>query len=772
MTRDVAYTGVGTRKGEPVAMNYSYSGHLKTVLGEADPSIREGASSIEITADDLAAWRTVDVPTASEWRGIPARRTRTDEGVCLQGRFDEVRRIETLSPEDPRYWVPLSSLGWKDGPFPIDLAQYPIVEVTYRCLSEHAHATWMWTYPGGSHFGALPYTRDWRTVARLTRHFDFPDHIDALVLRLYSPTRTTEQVEFQSVRFRAMSPAEAKIFNKASKSLNSDEPPKRYSILDEFMPIGVYIDAQVAKRLAAMLDVSVRDYWSLVMEDLALHHHNAIALSRVDTLEPDEWRDLQDQAQDHGIKFIARHTFRSDASMEDHQEVVDSHIKPFANSPSILAHGFSGEPFEDNLNDVLEIKKKIEKADPERPVSIVSRYPNAYPLFAPFFSASGVGHFATRAPWQLGDAVRAHLPLGKGQQFWVAAPAFSYTTETPEWSTGPEMRLMSNLAFANGAKGWLAYTYHNDPVWVHGRCQRSLTGPFLTFSDLWALLGQRMGYYGALAPLFLGAHPAPWPDWIATRGQAHAKAKLPKGIPAASHYHLQGKDYSLYIVLSNDTYDMTTAEISVRKDALGSREVYVLSDYVLDRRRRNWVPMPLETNLEMFPGQAHIMLVAEPEVCRHWCEEVARRLVQNECRRMSYDLRLATNHGLDCSEIQDAIDTFGAGDGPAGLLQIDRARDSLMNLLFESSIITDARSRIIEASSALCACDGALCRLMGRGKIDQAQILGEPLLPIAGDVTKLRLRLRRGEGEAILKEAGELVVRSLDVLDRVRTVLT
>ena len=54
------------------------------------------------------------------------------------------------------------------------------------------------------------------------------------------------------------------------------------------MPLGVYMDADTAKRLAATLKISIDEYWNFVMEDLVTHNHNAIALSHVDQMSFDD----------------------------------------------------------------------------------------------------------------------------------------------------------------------------------------------------------------------------------------------------------------------------------------------------------------------------------------------------------------------------------------------------------------------------------------------------------------------------------------------------
>ena len=748
-------------------MSYEYSGYLSTILYKPDPSELDSMDSITFGPEDIEKWSTKDLDNALEWQNVPVSKTTTDEGVHIEGHFQNVLSIDSLSPDDPRYWVPLTTIGLDDSRFPIDATKYPVIEVTYRCTSEHAHPTWMWIYEGGSHFGALPKSKEWHTVARNVQHFGFPERIDHVILRLYSPRRSIESLEIKSVRFRAMSEAEAEATRKSLTKLEAEHPTQRYPALDTFMPLGVYMDAQAATRLAKMLGISLGEYWELVMEDLVMHDHNAIALAHIDQMGREELDDLLWRCERHGIKILPRHEYPVGGDEEEQTRVLEECIKPTADSKVIFARMFSGEPIENDFAQVLEAKRRMEQADPMHPIAFIARYPNAYPLFAPFFAASGVGYFASKCPWDAGKTVRAHVPLSDAQQFWLAAPAFMYPTQTPQWSSCPEMRLMFNLAFANGARGWFAYSYHNDPAWLRGRVQRTLTGPFLTFSDLWMELMQRMKWASALAPLLLQTRiEDAMDDWYVKGISTDSTMAPAPGVPPISKFHLRGEDFSLYFTVSNNTREMVSVEIDIPKKAARGMELYDLSEFVT---AKVWEPLERRRHVEMFPGQAHIILVASPKRCAEWRERIGGRLIESDLRKLQFNIELAKAYGLAIGGIEADLERLDGKHGPDDLDIAEAAMARLTNLAYETPAIREARSAIIEASAAVCGCDGGLCRLMQRGKGERAVELGEEVVPLAAEFTQLRLELRRGKGADIANQSKELAARAMVLLRKIRS---
>lgn len=748
-------------------MLYEYQGYLKSILYAPDANERDRLDRIEFTAEDIVRWPTRDLETDREWKKTPVHRARTDDGVRLVGRFEDVRRMDTIAVDDPSFWVPLGTLGWADARFPVDVKRYPICELTYRCTSDNALPVCVWTYPGGLHIERLPQTKQWTTLVRLVSHREFPSQIDALILRLYSTTRTTESVEIASVQFRAMSATEREAYHNDQSRAEKLDPVKRYEQLDAFLPLGVSMNADAARRNAELLGVSLGEYWDLTLEDIVTHHHNCIAMESVGRLTLPEWDELLAHCETFGVKLAAFHDINLSDDQQELQNLIETRIKPYANSQTILSWSVKEEPAEDEFQHLLKVKSWVEQADPNHPVSMVTRYASAFPLYAPHFSVAGVNHYTSHAPWDVGAMVRAHVPLMTGQQFWMTGPAFIYATGTPEWSTCPEMRLMVNLAFANGARGWFSHAYHNDPIWVTGSCQRTLTGPFLTFSDLWLELDRRMEGLNALAPLFLASSPSQLPpDWFSAVATSDDRAQLPQGVPPTSSYRLRGPDFNLFVVVSNDVRGMSSLNIRVAPEALRGNQIFDLSDFV---RKRVWVPMDLERHLEMFPGQAQMVFVAEPEVCSRWRDIVAERLIEDDKRQFAFNFKLARTYNLDISAIEEVLQRAGQGPTMDNLAAMDCVRDELVNLMYSAPPIRDTRSSIIETCAAICACDGVLCRLIGRGKVDLAKEWGQRVLPLAREVTHLRLELRRGKGAEVLDYCRDVAHRTLNLLTELRS---
>lgn len=746
--------------------DYRYTGYLETILYKPDPAGRDSVESISLGAEELIEWSTEDLDITTEWRRIPARKIKTEDGLKLEGHFQGVMGIESLSKDDPRHWVPLTTLNLTEEGLPIDTDKYPIIEVTYRCTSENAHPVWMWTYDGGSHFGALPKTQEWITVAKSIPHSGYPSRVDNIIFRLYSSSRSTESFEIKSLMFRGMTPGEKEAVERNQATLEAKIPKETAPVLDEFMPLGVYMDADTVRRLAKTLEISVDEYWDFVMEDLVTHNHNAIALAHVDDLKPDEWKSLLAKCEASGIKLVTRHEYPYSGTPEEQQQVIDSSIKPYADSEAIFCRGFSGEPIESDFQKILDAKESIEEADPNHPVSLITRYPNAYGLFAPYFQASGVGHFQTRRPWDAGKMVHSHVPLSTGKQFWVAAPTFMYPTQTPAWSTCPEMRLMLNLAIANGARGWFSYSYHNDPLWTQGRVQRTLTGPFLAFSDLWSELSHRMRYAHALAPLLLQTSiEETMDDWFVQSVSTDTQAIPAPGISPISNYHLRDNDFSLYCTVNNNVREMASVNIDIPKSAAPGMEIYDLTEYITSQ---NWAPLQRQKHVEMFPGQELVLLVASPERCRHWRDEMAQRMMGVDRAKLNYTLELVKQYDLECSSIEEALHQIGDHAQPENIGIVHRARSALTDLLQGDAAIAELQTNLFHARAAVCGCDGAVCRLMEKGKVDIARNLGDGIAPIAAEITQLRLELKHGHGKAHVESSASLAERALKLLEVIR----
>lgn len=747
-------------------MRYEYSGHLRNLVYAPDADLRETLDHVEFSAGDIARWHTQDDDADLEWQNIPVTRRETENGVILQGVFEDVRRIENLKPDDPSFWVPLRSAGVDDGRFPVDLRRYPIVELTYRCSSNRTRPAWMLHYPGGVHFDGLAPSTEWRRIARLIPFNGFPEQIDGITFRLYGVTRSTEFMEIQSVRFRAIAPGEQEALWKGMSVLEGSGGPRKYPLLDEFFPMGVFMDAGDAKDMAELMEISFRDYWRMALEDIARHHHNAVILEGMARLSGTEWREVLGLAQAYGLRIVAAHEWSEEEVARRGLGLVEEHIAPYADSEAVLGWSVVNEPAQHTFQMHMELRAMIEEADPNHPLAAIMREPNSFPLFAPHLAATGLSYFTSNAAWNLSELIKTHQPLSRGQQLWLAGPAFIYATDTPKWNTCPEIRLMLNLAFASGVRGWFAYSYHNAPIWMGGSCQRSLTGPFLTFSDIWAELGNRMERFSAMTPLFLKAVPGDPPfDAFDIRFTAHPRSRRPKDVPPVSVHWCQGPDFALLYVVSNDIVEMTPVNLRVTEGLPPGLAIYDITNFV---RSRSWQPMVRDRHLEMFPGQCQVIMLAEPHVCDAWRDRIAQAIKEGDERQVSLYLGLARRYSLDISHVQSLMRDVGMTTPIDDIAKLREARETLTNVVYAAPEVCVPRSRLIQVSAGICGCDGTLCRLLGMGKVDLAHELGLKVIPLTRDMNKLFVRLRRGHGPQILHECEELCERTLALLATIR----
>jgi len=747
-------------------MQYEYSGYLKTLIHAPDPKQRESLDHIHFSADDIARWVCKDDPATREWMGIPAESVHKGEHVTLRGRFNEVRRIDNIRDHSPTFWVPLSSRGVEDGRFPVDMQRYPIIEITYRSPSKKAMPAWCWEYPGGIHQDGLTPTKEWRTIARLVPHFDFPKQLNAVTLRLFGTTRGTEEMEIHSIRFRAMSSTEREACDKHHRQLRDTFKVPQYEKMNDFLPFGVSMSARIARDMADALGVTLRDYWRISFEDIARHSHNAVALYNVELLSQTEFRDVLAMAEFFHLRILAVLDWNLDEFERQKNELLAQQIKPFADTKSLLGWCVHINPSDHVFPQMLNAQKCIHEIAPEQPLIYLTRTPNSFPLMAPFFPAAAIGYFKSNAAWELGNMVRSHLPLCGGQQLWIVAPTHVFASNTPAWNTCPEMRLLLNNAFANGARGWFGHTYHNSPIWLNGSYQSSLTGPFLTFSDLWAELGHRIERFNGLAPLFLHGKPA---DDIGIpveiQSKRHPRSKLHPDHPMVQYTWLKGENYLLFYIYNNDINEVTSVNLRFPHNLPDNMQLFDVTEFV---RTRKWSPAKHERHLEMFPGQGQMFLLAESEACTEIRDEMALRTLENDKRLISIDLSLARRYNLNVEEPLQVIRSLGIRKPMDDLLPMIQMRSYLLNTIYNEAQIIEPRSKLIQASSVICACDTLLSELMGAGKTDFANEMGLRLLPLANTMTNLRLKLRRGHAPTIPPEAEKLMQGSTALLQEIQ----
>ncbi len=749
-------------------MHYDYVGWLEELSSPSAEQLQQQVPQIVFGPKDLAQWPMKDLPSEKEWNDVPAHRLRRDTVIRFSGRFEEQRKIDSLPPDYLGYWVALGTLGWKDERIPIDLDQFPVLEITYRCLTENAIPVLLCLFPGSERKIPLPAAPGWRTAAVLLSRQGFPARLDTIILRLYSTVRATATLEVERVRVRALYPHEENALDESCRVMADLPRPPDYSVFHDVLPLGVFMDAASARRISETLEISLTDYWWMALEDVVKHHHNAVAITNLGILSQGEQTDLFEKAEKYGVRLVVAEGFCTETDPQQQETFFVNQAAALASSNAVLAWQLFENTLEKDIPDRVRFRQLMEKADPRHPLAVTTSDLVSVPSLSRYFAAVSFCFSRSHVPWDLGTLVATHATRSECQQLWVYAPAYVGPTGAPAWSTCPEIRMMVNLGFASGARGWFSYAYHNEPAWDGGVLQRTLTGPFLAFSDLWAELDIDMNLYSAIAPLLLHARPAEWlPEWDILRARQGENASLPDNISPVTATRLRGLDYDILFFVSDDTRGMTSVDIDVPESLAADFEIHDLGDFV---RTRKWEMMPLQRHIEMFPGQARILLIARAPVCAWWRNLIAARLVDDDRRQIHLNMDLARAYGLDTRPVEELVSSTDADD-VIRLQSADRASALLTDLLYSVPAAATARSAVIEALAILCACDGALCRLMDRGKPGQAQDVGRRLLPLAREVTGLRVALRKGEGGAIGDRAQKLVDKARELLVEIRSLM-
>ena len=693
-----------------------------------------------------------DDPAEPEWQAVHGKIRHENDIIRIAAHFENARRIDIMDRDDPRFWFGFSSPA--NQPLRVDVRRYPVLEIEIRNVDLRGLFKVACFYPGGEFLFTLPIDQDWHTFGMLVGP-DFPQEINALSLRCYGSWRETGTIEVRWVGFRALEPEEQHQLT-ALETICASRPgtPTIPALPEGFFPFGVFLDAEASARLGDIMDISFHDYWRLALEDIARHHHNCVVLERAEKMGPELGAQLVEQAQGYGIRLIPSFSTLPDPDAPDAKSQVEHFTGAFRNHPAIAAWACGRLP-EDNVcawwQGLQGVFQELRVTQPllcsaEHPGN-VERLSRSTPVLWFHFFKSGV-------PWDAGRAVAVHERQKGHRALWFTAPAFTRASGAPHWGTCPGMRLMLNLAMANGTDGWFTHAYHHVPSWLQGPLERSLTGPFQTFSDLWTELGNRLERLTSLAPAFQAVRPVDTPPaGFSCEARKHAQSTLDDSIPPVSVFWLAGEQIKLCHVVNNDLMQVTSVTLEF-PDAFGpDSAVFDLTHFV---RNRVWSPVRSPRRLEMFPGQGQVFLIASKNVAADWRDRIAAQILAADHRQVLVDLDLARQYITNLEETEAALTGMSANP-LADLVRVHTAREKLINMIYACPDLFEARSALIEASSLLCACDEALARLHAAGRTEAAHDFGMRTLPLARQLTSYRLLLRRGEGRAIFGHCRQLV---------------
>ncbi|MCA1903061.1 MAG: hypothetical protein LDL53_12740 [Candidatus Hydrogenedens sp.] len=758
-----------------IESQFVYRGLLKGIKEIPSQKERDERKHITFYADDLAKWSSEDDPAEREWQGIHCeKRVENIDGekiLNFTGDFTHTSRLNLMKDmQTPSFWVPLTTRSRNVPHFPISHKEYPIIEITYRVQYGKSIPAWTWHYITGQFFEFLNIEPKWTTVARAWAYKDFPSKMEHLAIRLYSFTTTKETLYIHSIRFRSATDEENKILKNIDVSKYVSEKPISYPILDNIFPVGTYINANTARNMSHLLRTDLATYLDLLFEDISLHHHNVVIIENFYEFLPGDQDVLFDISKKYGIKVII--PLEEETTQLDTPKASvlfkekEQTIKRNATRENLFGWIIKENPTDSELEGYVQIKKKIEQIDTNHPVIYLTREANAFPLYASLSSVSGLSHWKSRNPWELGQVLRTHVQFIKNGHLWAIGPTFIFGSGAPEWNSAPEIRLMINLAISSGAHGWITYSYHNMPLWVGSECQRSLTGPFLTFSDVWQELGSRLGRFFVLAPLVMLAKPSKPPDFVPSiQVRKHQRSRCPDSINVITTSWLKGNNYWLLYIVNQDSSEVTGVNVTLPKSLPDNYRVYDATQFV---RTYQWEELPSSFHREMFPGQGQILLIATPEECQYWGDVILKRIFEHIERQINIDLNLLRPFQPTIDKLEEKINNLKEKQSIQNLLKLIEIRNQITDTIYATEDISLVRGKLFEAGSILCACDGVMCRLLIEGKKSIVEKYRDEVIKYAGDLIQYRLSIREGKGKQYLTSINNLSERLFTILSELR----
>ena len=152
----------------------------------------------------------------------------------------------------------------------------------------------------------------------------------------------------------------------------------------------------------------------------------------------------------------------------------------------------------------------------------------------------------------------------------------------------------------------------------------------------------------------------------------------------------------------------------------------------------------------------------------YWRDRIAQRMAETELAALHINMELVRPFHLDLVPVEAIVELAQYGSPQEKLDAALKANELLSNAIYSAPDLHEPRSKLIQASAAVCGCDGALCRLLGKGRSNDAHELGLHLLPLTRQLARLRLRLREGSGRAIVKDSAKLASDCLTLLAKIR----
>ncbi len=603
----------------------------------------------------------------------------------------------------------------------VDLAKYPVIEVEWRTdvpdPSECLDITGQTQSAGGGASASSFFVPGSKPAEWVTSSYQYvpdvsnptpgtPIKLTGLTLRTFAGSAVGEfWVELRGIRVRAMTEAEAIAdarqeveFKDAVKNAAARKPAAT-----KYFPFGWAGVCRGPEGLESWYDTVVR------------HHAN---YSAYHFSQSDDWRGWGEILPvDDYISFRKKELAPATARGLYIQPVLplagvikgkgpenltwvegyaESLAEAFRNEPYLAGWTVADEATDDWLWGVAGVVDALGQADPSK-VAIANQYSiNRMLRFEPYLGVLMTEIYpirkASRDPWIVGPWCR-EVSRKSDKPHWVFLQAMGgadwFSSDSDFiMPTGQEIRLMSYLALANGAKGISYFCYGTSDLYPGSFSAIGNPLPLANpISETISAIGERVAEIG---PFLIDTKMLP-----RTSAWTQAMAKSEKGVSVGVRQSARG---SFVVAVNENTAQSGSSLVYLAKDiASKGRAVYDL--YSL-RMVAKLGSRSFQT-ASLAPGDGRFYLVASPQQFQAVRRGMMRNRALETLRMAELDRLIAQRWGLDTKAVDAQMKKAAQRAEWGDVRSAEDARTMSMGLFKAGSDIAECRRLVNEAKGAL-----------------------------------------------------------------------
>lgn len=281
-----------------------------------------------------------------------------------------------------------------------------------------------------------------------------------------------------------------------------------------------------------------------------------------------------------------------------------------------------------------------------------------------------------RNPWSMERVVKETVNMAKGTRLELVIQTFGFSRTTYSFPTAAELRLMSHLAVANGAKGISYHEVTNGGlIWRYNfGYHYTARGNAGELTPLWFALGECGRELTAIGPEVLTSAPGN-AQWITVSAPHYRSTNGYYNGPQVKAYSLERQDHAKIAVLVNqDVKKNGSADVKFKLKK--GEKVYSLS--AMAWRLAN-------VKISLLPGSAEYFAIGTEAQLKQISNAVALKRFQRAVVEFRIQAERAERNGVDLKQVaaleKEAVKAASAKDGMTAWNKITRAKKKIEDLI-------------------------------------------------------------------------------------------